>query len=436
MRKMKDSGVEWIGEIPEDWEVRKVKFCGSLFASGVDKKTIDGEKLYKSVHYMDIYKNSLKFIGNSDNYLIISEKDEKAASATLEEGDVLLTNSSETPEDIGHSAVVIEPLIDTLMGYHLMRFRPYIKINFAFEKYLFGSHLMRTWFSYRAYGMTRYGLSYNDFASANLILPPVEKQDCIADFLDRKCAQIDAIIAKQQAVIEKLKLYKQSVITEAVTKGLDPDAPMKDSGIEWIGKIPAHWGVNSIMRIATVVRGASPRPAGDSRYFNGKDVPWITVAEVTKNDDKYLYNTESFLTTIGASKSRYIESGILLLSNSGATLGVPKITRIAGCINDGSVALYDLKINQEFLYYVLKSRTQELRKQMQGYGQPNLNTSIIKSIDIPIPGESEQNQIVNLLNVKHGSIVLTIQKKQTLIDKLTQYKKSLIYEAVTGKLEV
>ena len=214
------------------------------------------------------------------------------------------------------------------------------------------------------------------------VIQPLAIQKKISTYLDVKCSKIDEVIEKQQAIIEKLKEYKLSVIIETVTKGLNPNVEMKDSGVEWIGQMPTSWDCTTVGRIATVVRGASPRPAGDPLYFNGNDVPWITVAEVTKGDGKYIDGTETFLTFEGAKQSRIVEEGTLLLSNSGATLGVPKITRIRGCINDGSVAFYNLSINQEFLLYLFKGRTFELRKQMQGYGQPNLNTTIVKGIEV------------------------------------------------------
>lgn len=215
--KMKPSGIEWIGDIPEGWEVRKLKYLGNLNANGVDKKIQDGEKLYKSVHYMNVYNNSLSEIKNSEDYLIISATDEKVNSCTLLKGDVLFTNSSETPDDMGHSTVVFENLNNTLFGYHLMRFRPKVEICLQFEKYLFGSYYMRKWFEYRSIGMTRYGVSYSEFANALIILPTLSEQQAIVDYLDTKCTQIGNAINNKQKLINKLTDYKKSLIYECVT---------------------------------------------------------------------------------------------------------------------------------------------------------------------------------------------------------------------------
>ena len=126
----------------------------------------------------------------------------------------------------------------------------------------------------------------------------------------------------------------------------------------------------------------------------------------------------------------------MLLSNSGATLGVPKVTLITGCINDGSVAFLDLNIEQMYLLYVFKSRTLELRKQMQGYGQPNLNTTIVKNIVVPLPHPDEQKSISEYLDKRCKAIDDTIEMKEKVVERLSKYKKSLIYEVVTGKKEV
>jgi len=285
------------------------------------------------------------------------------------------------------------------------------------------------------------GISYpainaSDLVKFKILLPSIEEQHRIAAFLDRKCAEIDAVIERTKATIDEYKKLKQAVITEAVTKGVRGPRPMQDSGVEMIGTIPSDWTCTRVSRIATVVRGGSPRPAGDSRFFNGNYIPWITVAEVTNTVGHYITSTETCLTEEGAKCSRIVDAGTLLLSNSGATLGVPKITNIRGCINDGSVAFYNLEIDKMYLLYVFASYTEELRKQRQGYGQPNLNTDIIKGLYIPQPPTYEQNEIVAYLDEKCAALDTLIAKKTALLTELETYKKSLIYEHVTGKKEV
>ena len=417
MREMKDSGIEWIGEIPESKNVIRNKY---MF-------TYEKGKLPNSTN---LENRGFPYIGASDLDSLSDDYSTYTDDETLpnaEYDDLLVLWDGARAGLCGtHKIGKVSSTIVRIRGNYTV-FQPFLYWYYkGFENFMYQS----------VNGTTIPHMNKKYIEQIGFIDWALEEQHRISAYLDTKCEKIDSIIARQQEVIEKLKAYKLSVITEAVTKGLNPDVRMKDSGVEWIGDVPEHWEITSVARISTVVRGASPRPAGDPLYFNGSDVPWITVAEVTKGEGKYIYETETFLTFAGAEKSRVVEKGTLLLSNSGATLGVPKITCITGCINDGSLAFYDLKINQTYLLYIFKGRTFELRKQMQGYGQPNLNTSIVKAIQIPLPTENEQVEICDYLDKKCSAIDSAIAKKQAIIEKLTAYKKSLIYEVVTGKREV
>ena len=422
MIEMKDSGISFIGMIPSDWNVTRNKNVFSCTKELVGTASSETQLLSlttKGIKEKDINNPEGKLPESFDTYQFVKKNDMVMCLFDL---DVSAVFSGLSPYD-----GMISP------AYRVLHCKNNIIPKFA-----------DYWFRYISDGRKfnhyakniRYTLNYEDFSTLPIVQPPIDRQCRIVDYLDEKCSKIDAIIEKQQTVIEKLKAYKLSIITEAVTNGLNPDVEMKDSGVEWIGEIPSNWKITSISRLATVVRGASPRPAGDPLYFNGSDVPWITVAEVTKDDGKYITSTSEYLTSAGAEKSRMVESGTLLLSNSGATLGVPKVTLTDVCINDGSLAFYNLKIDQIFLLYVLKSRTYELRKEMSGYGQPNLNTDIVKAIKIPLPPQEKQEDIVKYLDQKCPAIDKVIADRQVIIEKLGQYKKSLIYEVVTGKKEI
>jgi type I restriction enzyme S subunit len=236
-----------------------------------------------------------------------------------------------------------------------------------------------------------------------------------------------------------LKEKRQTVISHAVTKGLNPVAPMTDSGIEWLGKIPRHWGLKRFGYISAVVRGASPRPAGDGRYFDGDFIPWITVGDLTKDQQVYLTSTESMLTQAGAEQSRVIPEGTLVLSNSGATLGVPKILSLTGCANDGVLAFLDLDCNasKQFLYYYLTSLTENLRDRVrQGSGQPNLNTDIVKALPVPWPGKDEQVEIAGYVSKENLKLDELTTEANRAIDLLQERRTALISAAVTGKIDV
>lgn len=274
----------------------------------------------------------------------------------------------------------------------------------------------------------------------NLLIPvpdsPIQKK--IADYLDSIIPNIDMLLADIEKQIETLEEYKKSIITEAVTKGLDPDVEMKDSGIEWIGMIPKHWKIYRYKHLASLVRGGSPRPAGNPIYYYG-DIPFMKVADITKDDRMYVDSCEGSIKPAGLSNTRMVSKGTLLLTNSGATLGVPKILNIDTTINDGIAAFLNLsnKLNIKFAYYSLKSKTEYfLQVAALGMGQPNLNTDIIGNTYVTIPPKYEQQKIIEFLDVKCAEIDGAIRDKKEQLETLEQYKKSVIYEYVTGKKEV
>lgn len=412
----KNSGIEWIGEIPQEWSLTRLK-QHYHFEKGKNAALYTNEYIGQNEGLFPVYS------GQTENEGIMGQVNNFDYNETLCVFTTTVGAKVMTPRLLsGKFCLSQNCLIMLKTGKLDERFLYYQLLPlFDYEKSLIPSYMQPS-------------LRISDLKQYWVI--NCKEQQQISDYLDKKCGEIDNVIDTQKDIIKKLKEYKQAVITETVTKGLDKSAPLKDSGIEWIGKIPEHWKVITVARISNIVRGASPRPAGDKRYFGGDFCPWITVAELTKDETKYIVKTDEFLTEFGVSESRFIQAGTFLLSNSGATLGVPKITKISGCINDGSLAFLNITCNQDFLYYVLKSRTNEFRKQMQGYGQPNLNTTIIKAFKICIPTKNEQKQLADYLDKKCSEIDTAISEKEQLIEKLTEYKKSLIYECVTGKRKV
>ena len=272
-----------------------------------------------------------------------------------------------------------------------------------------------------------------------LFFPPITEQRTIAAFLDHEAARIDRLIEKQERLIELLKEKRQAVISHAVTKGLNLDALMKDSDVEWLGEVPAHWKIVKIGNVARVVRGGSPRPAGDKRFFGGDYMPWITVAEITKDSSKYLSSTDSMLTEAGVGRSRVFQPNTVLLSNSGATLGVPKICSIRGCANDGVVGFekLDSEVSPDFLYWFFASLTEMYRDRIkQGAGQPNLNTTIVSRTPFALPPRDEQDRLVEWLEKSLAALDKTTKEAKHLIELAQERRSALVSAAVTGKIDV
>ena len=292
------------------------------------------------------------------------------------------------------------------------------------------------------YGMgsgLRQNLSFSDFKRMPVFIPPLEEQTSIVRFLEHSTLRLERAIRAKRKVITLLQEQKQVIVQQAVTKGLDSGVALRDSGVPWLGEIPAHWDFRSFARLSRIARGASPRPAGDKRFFNGKHISWLTVGEVTKDSKMYLEKTESGLTKLGEENSVRFSAGTLVITNSGATLGVPKILAIDACANDGIVAFKQLNpiIDSCFGYYYLSTLTERLRDELkQGGTQPNLNIGIVRSITCPIPPISEQKQILEYIVFETEKLNTVISRLEREIDLLREYKTRLVADVVTGKLDV
>lgn len=433
----KDSGVEWLGEVPAHWEVGRLKYACQAFPSNIDKKSYEGEEPIRLCNYTDVYYNDR--IVDGMNFMEATATAAQIAKFALRAGDTIITKDSETADDIAKAAYVPSDLPGVVCGYHLSIVRPKGDVRGAFVKRLFDSRYAAACFEVSANGLTRVGLGQYAVDNAAFPWPPVQEQTAIAAFLDRETAQIDALIAEQERLIELLKEKRQAVISHAVTKGLDPDVPMKNSGVEWLGKVPAHWEVRRLGSLASIVRGASPRPAGDTRYFHGNHTPWVTVAEITKDDNADLSKTREFLTEEGAKFSRLFRRGTLIYSNSGATLGVPKILRLDACANDGVVGFENLstELTTAFLYHHLSALTQTIREMIkQGAGQPNLNTDIVKTTAISLPPMDEQVAICAYVSEIVSEFNALGIEAERAIALLNERRSALISAAVTGQIDV
>ena len=244
-RDMKDSGIEWIGKIPKEWEVIKLGRLGEFTSIGIDKKVEKNQPKIRIINYTDVYGNK-KLILEEKEYMVVTCPAHKVEEHQVNIGDLIFTPSSETIEDIGVSALVNEYLENTAFSYHVLRYKFNKEVAHNYKKYLCNNQYVQNYFSSRATGSIRKTLNREDFRSCIVFLPQLTEQQKIANYLDKKVSQIDDIILKQKSLIEKYKAYKQSLITETVTKGLNKNVPMNDSGVEWSGEIQSHWNVERI----------------------------------------------------------------------------------------------------------------------------------------------------------------------------------------------
>lgn len=433
-RQMKSSGVEWIGDIPEKWDVCKVINCLLNIGSGT---TPQGLEYYENEYIPWLNTGDL-----NDAYIEKTEKSvsEKALSdysvlKRFDKGSVVVAMYGAT---VGKLGIVSFPLV-TNQACCVMTPNEKLYNMFLFYLFMAGkTHLISL-----SLGSGQPNINQNTVKTFDIPFPSFSEQKEIADYLDAKCAKIDTFIAKQKTVIEKLKEYKQSVITEAVTKGLNPAAPMKISGVEWIGNIPKKWNVFRIKNVAFLKGRIGWQGLKSDEYQ--EDGPFLVTGKDFKN------GKIDWMSCVHITEERFdeapeihIRENDLLITKDGTVgkVAIAKNCPLKVSLNSG-VLLIRSKNNsffdQKFLYYVLCSNI----FWMWFLSTLNGNSTIIhlyqedfSNFRFSLPPLSEQKEIADYLDAKCAKIDAFIAKKQTVIEKMTEYKKSLIYECVTGKREI
>ncbi len=425
-----NSRIEWADRTPKHWDAVHLRWIAKIYAGGTPSKAIEEYWENGSVPWINSGEVNQGLICEVSTY--ITEVAYKNSSAKWIPKNALVMALAGQGKTKG---MIAQLAIDATCNQSMAAIVPH---DLQGSRYFF-------WWLHSNYqnirnmagGDLRDGLNLELLGDIVCPIPGKEEQKSIAAFLDHETAKIDALIEKQQRLIELLKEKRQAVISHAVTKGLNPNAPKKDSGVEWLGEVPAHWAIRKFGYISMVVRGGSPRPAGDPALFNGDYSPWVTVAEITKDDEIYLTETETFLTKKGSEQCRVFSKGTLVLSNSGATLGVPKILSIDANANDGVVGFEDLTLSHEFAYFYLSTLTDDLRERIkQGSGQPNLNTDIVKAISVPVPPIQEVESVIESIKNSREQFNALIEKAKNGIELLQERRTAIISAAVTGKIDV
>ena len=431
MGEMKDSGIEWIGEIPADWNAKKLKYTFAI-SSGTTPKSDNLEYWDGDIPWVTPadYKTEDKYVYHGRKFL--SEAGLNAANLQLLPVNSIIF-SKRAP--IGVVAITGAKLA---INQGCISCVPAIECDIRY--YYFILSIYTEQFNLLGSGTTFKEISSKDFGNFTVPAPSVSVQEKLADYLDHKCSQIDAIIARQQEVIEKLKAYKLSVITEAVTKGLNPNVPMKDSGVEWIGEIPEHWENRKMISILSmqVVDGPHESP---ELYDEG--IPYISATAIENGKINFDlmrgYISEEYCDICDLRYKPQLHD--ILVIKLGASTGQVAIVETTDRFNIWvplAAVRCNEKANPYFVYYAFQS--DYFLKQMEmswTYGtQQTLGVKSIERLRIMLPILDEQKEIVSYLKSKCDSIDAAVKNKENLINKLAEYKKSFIYEVVTGKKEV
>lgn len=431
MRKMKDSGIEWLGMIPEDWETERLQWHISEIK--------ESNKPEKSRRILSL-----------TNKRGVIPYEEKGAQGNVAKEDY-------TQYKLAYPGTIVANSMNILIGsvgkcdyfgcvspvYYV--FKPNNGENLEFINYIFQTEQFQKELRRYANGILeiRLRVSSDGILKRKVPFPSIYEQDQIVSTIESSTSKVDALIANVQAQIEKLKAYKQSLITEVVTKGLDPNLPMKDSGVEWIGEIPVSWGIAKLQYCAKIRSGITL----GKKYPDGAELierPYLRVANV-QNGGVVLDDLKTIEVSAEEDAQYRLSAGEVLMTEGGDRdklgRGCVWLGQVEPCLHQNHIfALRTNKLlNPYFLSYVTASKIGRVYFDITAIKTTNLactNSSKVLAFKLPLPSAGEQQQMVDYLDRQVDKIDKLISAKQSKIEKLEQYKRSLIYEYVTGKKEV
>ena len=419
MREMKDSGIEWIGQIPKGWKLRRAK---TLFTQRNSKGNGIEVLLSPTQKYGVVPQSQLEGV------VQVKEDTDLQMFKTVHKGDFVISLRS-------FQGGFEYSLYEGVCSPAYQVFYPTSPICDTYYRYLFKSQSFISKMNNITVGIREgKNIQYVDFANSQIPVPLLAEQERIAAFLDAECAEIDAVLEKTRASIEEYKKLKQAVITQAVTKGIRGDRPMKDSGIEWIGEIPAEWEIKRVKNICSLKTGSTPS-TGNAEWFNG-DLLWFTPGDF---NEKFVLSSSNRTLNRTAEKdgvATIIPANSVLVVCIGGTAGKVGYTNYGCSCNQQITALCKSNIMPKLLMYDVNAGMPFLRNTTMFTTLPILNNQAIGDLVLPIPREEEQLSIIEYLDEKCAGIDALIAKKQQYLTEIENYKKSLIYEYVTGKKEV
>lgn len=436
----KDSGIEWIGEVPSHWKVCKLKHIAKVFgrigfrgynqtdlvSEGEGAITLspsnmqNGKMDYDKCSYLSWYKYN------------------ESPEIMIENGDILFVKTGST---YGKVSYVDHLPMEATINPQIVVFK-HVKGNNKYLFYLLSNEIVQGQVSLTVGGSTIPTLSQESILSYTVPVAPSKEQIVIANYLDKKCSEIDNVISAQQKRIALLQELKQSVITHAVTKGLDPNVEMKDSGVEWIGEVPKHWEICKLKHVSSLYGRIGFRGYNQTDLVSEGEGA-ITLSPSNMQNGTMDYNICSFLSwkKYYESPEIMIKDGDILFVKTGSTYGKTSLVNklpMEATINPQIVVFKDIKINNHFLYYLLTNDIVQMQVSLTVGGStiPTLSQDNILNYVIPVAPQNEQDEIANYLDKKCKSIDTSISKAQHQVELLQEYKQSLITEVVTGKRKV
>lgn len=431
---------EAYGELPPDWKLEKLKFFASIRNSSVDKIISEDEKPVRLCNYTDVYYNEC--ITSDMHFMEGSATEVEIKRFQLKRGQVIITKDSEAWDDIGIPALVIENMPDVLCGYHLSVLEPGLELDGGFLAWLCRAEPLNDQFKLAANGVTRFGLGQSSMKNAFVALPPLNTQRRIAQFLDEKTARIDTLIEKKRELLDRLAEKRQALITRAVTKGLNPDVPMKSSGIDWLGDIPAHWEVR---RLRFLLNGGTLNGLYKAKEaFVPEGTPFVQMGEAFRSS-VFDGGTED---CVNSSKNEIDKWGLLngdflIARRSIVFEGSGKFVLVSGLerphLFESSmirIRLQNPKYYSGYLSFYFQSHIgrEFILSMTKRVTISGIDSQQLKSIHAPIPPNFEARDIATACEMHDQNTQHVERKISASIERLVEYRSALVISAVTGQI--
>ncbi len=413
----RDSDAEWVGKIPDDWKTKRLKYL-----------------VFNRVTPADADEGSYLGLDSVQSWTMKICKDEEApcdGAGILYDGECVLFGKLRPylakvalPENSGPCSSEFLTLIPRAVT------RKYLAYLLSSESFIDEVNSL-------TYGVRMPRAGWDLIGNMRIPVPTASEQQAIVNYLDSRTAEIDTLVVDCEREVGLLQEYRRAVISEAVTKGLDPDAPMKDSGVEWIGEIPDDWDAARLDKVAIRKSGHTPDKK-IPEYWDG-NIVWISLADSPRLRKNVYVSESTTMTTeagIANSSAELLPEGSVLLSRD-ASVGLTAIAGVQLAVSQHFMAyICDANLSNEYLRYVFLAMHQEFEKLSMGSTIPTIGLPLMRKLAIPYPSRKTQDDIVGYLNAKVTEIDVLIADNQSMADKLREYRKSLISEAVTGKFKV
>ena len=428
----KPTGIEWIGETPKHWETKRLRFVCE-FRNGYTPSKQNADFWTDGTipwYRMEDIRDTGRFLKEAKQY--VTEEAVKGAGM-FDAGSFILA----TTATIGEHAMLI---VDSLANQQFtnLKIRKSLVYKVCGKWFFYYLFLIDDFCKTSTRTATFPAMNMEDLRNCCVAIPPIEEQEAIVEYLDAKCGSIDAVIATQERRIALLSELKQSIITEAVTRGINPDAPLKDSGIEWIGKIPKHWEAKRLRFVCEFRNGYTPSKQNADFWTDGT-IPWYRMEDI-RDTGRFLKEAKQYVTEEAVKGAGMFDAGSFILATT-ATIGEHAMLIVDSLANQ---QFTNLKIRKSLVYkvcgkwffYYLFLIDDFCKTSTRTATFPAMNMEDLRNCCVAIPPIEEQEAIVKYLDGKCGSIDASIAKAKREIELLREFKQSVITEAVTGKIKV